>query len=79
MLFDFRAPFAVPTIMAGIDLSLMTALELGRRGHYWFTPATRNNLRRDQDGRYRDLHHYSNYGRGMIMAIDRIRQSAAHR
>ncbi|ANK95349.1 MULTISPECIES: hypothetical protein [Rhizobium] len=27
MLFDFRAPFAVPTIMAGIDLSLMTALD----------------------------------------------------
>jgi hypothetical protein len=48
------------------------------RGHCGFRQARRNVLRRDQDGRYRDLNHAAIAIVLLTMLTDRIWQSAVH-
>ncbi|PDS73874.1 hypothetical protein CO651_03195 [Rhizobium phaseoli] len=78
MLFKIRPPFALPTIMADQPETKDGAWRGGRRGHGGFRPARRNILRRDQDGRYRDLNHAAIAIVLLTMVTDRIWQSAAH-
>jgi hypothetical protein len=78
MLFKIRPPFALPTIMADQAEPDGGVRRGRRRGHCGFRPARRNVLRRDQDGRYRDLNHPAIAIVLLTMVTDRIWQSAAH-